>query len=212
MALERMAALSSLMYSPSDWTTSIRVNCLLSSSAHFGQLSIQYVERSDARHTLRRQLNNVLCFLFVLFNSKQVLPYGRHVEMIERCCRYLVHIQIISSDGYGLTSMFRVSLPNVRYLILSLSPTASLSLKAIARLATPPGNPNHNLPSMATQADAPASCKVVLAGTVAKSLLAEIAEGLRQLDKVPLLVGFLANTDPAARMYADWTARTCKEK
>ena len=65
---------------------------------------------------------------------------------------------------------------------------------------------------MATQAGAPASCKVVLAGTVAKSLLAEIAEGLQQLDKPPLLVGFLANTDPAARMYADWTARTCKEK
>ncbi len=65
---------------------------------------------------------------------------------------------------------------------------------------------------MATQADAPASCKVVLAGTVAKNLLAEIAEGLQQLDKPPLLVGFLANIDPAARMYADWTARTCNEK
>lgn len=65
---------------------------------------------------------------------------------------------------------------------------------------------------MSTQTDTPSSCKVVLAGTVAKSLLAEIAEGLRQLDKPPALVGFLANTDPAARMYADWTARTCKEK
>ncbi|MCJ1363467.1 NAD-dependent 5,10-methylenetetrahydrafolate dehydrogenase [Acarospora aff. strigata] len=64
---------------------------------------------------------------------------------------------------------------------------------------------------MATQADAPASCKVVLAATVAKSLLAEINEGLQHLDKPPLLVGFLANGDPAARMYADWTARTCKE-
>ena len=27
----------------------------------------------------------------------------------------------------------------------------------------------------------------------------------------PLLVGFLANEDPAARMYAQWTAKTCKQ-
>lgn len=65
---------------------------------------------------------------------------------------------------------------------------------------------------MAAQADPPSSCKVVLAGTVAKSLLAEVQEGLKALDKPPLLVGFLSNSDPAARMYADWTARTCEEK
>ncbi len=58
----------------------------------------------------------------------------------------------------------------------------------------------------------PASCKVVLAGNVAKSLLTEVAEGLSKLPKAPLLVGFLANSDPAARLYADWTDRTCKEK
>ena len=60
--------------------------------------------------------------------------------------------------------------------------------------------------------EVPASCKVVLAGSVAKGLLAEVAVGLSHLDNVPLLVGFLANTDPAARMYADWTGQTCKEK
>ena len=56
------------------------------------------------------------------------------------------------------------------------------------------------------------SCKVILAATVAKPLLNEVSEGLQKLDKPPLLVGFLANTDPAARKYAEWTERTCKEK
>ncbi|KAI9824265.1 MAG: NAD-dependent 5,10-methylenetetrahydrafolate dehydrogenase [Thelocarpon impressellum] len=57
----------------------------------------------------------------------------------------------------------------------------------------------------------PASCKVVLAGTIAKGILAEVAEGLKSLERPPLLVGFLANSDPAARMYADWTGKTCRE-
>lgn len=60
--------------------------------------------------------------------------------------------------------------------------------------------------------DGPASCKVVLAGAVAKSLLSEVTDGLSELQRAPLLVGFLANADPAAQMYADWTDRTCKEK
>ena len=58
----------------------------------------------------------------------------------------------------------------------------------------------------------PTSCKVVLAGTVAKGLLTEVSEGLSMLGRSPLLVGFLANTDPAARKYAEWTDRTCREK
>lgn len=65
---------------------------------------------------------------------------------------------------------------------------------------------------MATADVGSAGCKVVLAGTVAKSLLTEVTEGLAKLPAAPLLVGFLANSDPAARMYADWTERTCKEK
>ncbi|KAK2780845.1 hypothetical protein FQN53_000912, partial [Emmonsiellopsis sp. PD_33] len=56
-----------------------------------------------------------------------------------------------------------------------------------------------------------ASCKVVLAGTVARGLLAEVNEGRKQLNRSPHLVGFLANTDPAAKMYADWTEKTCRE-
>jgi hypothetical protein len=58
----------------------------------------------------------------------------------------------------------------------------------------------------------PPSCKVVLAGTIAKGLLAEVQEGLSGLQKRPALVGFLANDDPAAQMYADWSAKTCIEK
>ncbi|EON62019.1 methylenetetrahydrofolate dehydrogenase (NAD+) [Coniosporium apollinis CBS 100218] len=64
---------------------------------------------------------------------------------------------------------------------------------------------------MAANADAPANCKVVLAGGIAKRLLVEVAEGLEQVSKPPLLVGFLSSTDPAARIYADWTGRTCRE-
>lgn len=60
--------------------------------------------------------------------------------------------------------------------------------------------------------DIPASCKVVLAGHVAQSLMVEISTALERLEKPPLLVGFLANNDPAAKMYAEWTERTCNEK
>lgn len=66
------------------------------------------------------------------------------------------------------------------------------------------GNVQHDAP--------PTSCKVVLAQTVAKAILSEVQDNLKKLGRSPLLVGFLANADPAARMYADWTARTCKEK
>ncbi|MCJ1479700.1 hypothetical protein MMC13_008386 [Lambiella insularis] len=59
--------------------------------------------------------------------------------------------------------------------------------------------------------DTPAACSVVLAGSIAKGLLAEISQGRAKLSRPPVLVGFLANSDPAAQMYADWTNRTCKE-
>ncbi len=58
----------------------------------------------------------------------------------------------------------------------------------------------------------PASCKVILAGAIAKNIMAEVSQNLSTIGKAPLLVGFLANTDPAARKYADWTDRTCREK
>ena len=60
--------------------------------------------------------------------------------------------------------------------------------------------------------EAPSPCRVVLAGTIARKLLNEVAVNLSKLNKIPLLVGFLANQDPAARKYAEWTQRTCQEK
>jgi methylenetetrahydrofolate dehydrogenase (NAD+) len=66
--------------------------------------------------------------------------------------------------------------------------------------------------SMATLQGTPASCKVILAGTISKELLAEVSDGLKRLDRPPHLLGILANADPAARLYAEWTEKTCKEK
>ena len=64
---------------------------------------------------------------------------------------------------------------------------------------------------MATETSLP-SCKVVLAQNIAKGLLAEVQEGLLGLKEKPFLVGFLANEDPAAQMYADWSRKTAREK
>ena len=60
--------------------------------------------------------------------------------------------------------------------------------------------------------DSTTSCKVILAGAVAKGLLIEVHEGLKKLDRKPHLLGILGNADPAAKVYAEWTARTCEEK
>lgn len=57
-----------------------------------------------------------------------------------------------------------------------------------------------------------ASCKVMLAGTLSKKLLSEVTEGVNKLQRAPLLVGFLSSTDPPARVYAEWTAKTAREK
>jgi methylenetetrahydrofolate dehydrogenase (NAD+) len=55
------------------------------------------------------------------------------------------------------------------------------------------------------------SCKVVLAASIAKLLSQEVQASLAALDRKPHLHGFLANKDPAARMYAEWTGKTCRE-
>jgi methylenetetrahydrofolate dehydrogenase (NAD+) len=64
---------------------------------------------------------------------------------------------------------------------------------------------------MATETSPP-SCKVVLVQNIAKGLLAEVQERLYELQEKPFLVGFMANEDPAAQMYADWCRKTAKEK
>ena len=61
--------------------------------------------------------------------------------------------------------------------------------------------------------DSPSPCKVVLANNIAKSLLEEVKAGLAALNgRQPHLFGVLANTDSAAKVYADWTQKTCEEK
>lgn len=61
-------------------------------------------------------------------------------------------------------------------------------------------------------AELPPTCKVVLAAGIAKGLLAEVQEGLATLKTKPRVLGLLANDDPAAKMYADWSSKTCIEK
>lgn len=57
------------------------------------------------------------------------------------------------------------------------------------------------------------SCKVILANTIAKSILEEVQQGLTALDgRKPHLRGILANKDEAAQIYAKWTKNTCEEK
>jgi methylenetetrahydrofolate dehydrogenase (NAD+) len=65
---------------------------------------------------------------------------------------------------------------------------------------------------MAAQAQSTTHCKVMLASTIAKSFTEEIRSGIESLPTPPLLVGFLATSDPAAKVYADYTAKTCTEK
>ncbi|KAK6463597.1 tetrahydrofolate dehydrogenase/cyclohydrolase [Scheffersomyces coipomensis] len=51
--------------------------------------------------------------------------------------------------------------------------------------------------------------RTILASTIAKPFIEEVTSGLNKLTFKPKLVGFLANDDPAAEMYANWTAKTC---
>jgi hypothetical protein len=77
-------------------------------------------------------------------------------------------------------------------------------------LVRPPASRNCKLtPAMA---DDKPNCKVILANNIAKSVLEEVKDGLSKIERKPLLVGFLSSSDPAARVYAEWTGKTCTEK
>ncbi|KAI8646489.1 hypothetical protein BD408DRAFT_399603 [Parasitella parasitica] len=54
-------------------------------------------------------------------------------------------------------------------------------------------------------------CKTILASKVSASFRTQIKEDIKERNIRPKLVGFLANDDPAAIKYADWTAKTCAE-
>lgn len=62
----------------------------------------------------------------------------------------------------------------------------------------------------------PKTCKVFLSDTIARGLLAEVTETLKTVQQNgetrPTLVAFLANDDPAAMKYAEWSKKTCEEK
>jgi methylenetetrahydrofolate dehydrogenase (NAD+) len=62
----------------------------------------------------------------------------------------------------------------------------------------------------------PKTCKVVLAESIAKKLLSEVQQTLSSIQaddaKKPTLAAFLANSDPAAIKYAEWSKKTCEEK
>ena len=68
---------------------------------------------------------------------------------------------------------------------------------------------------MASQ-EVPKTCKVILADSIAKKMLAEVKETLAKIqqpgDGKPTLAAFLANDDPAAAQYAEWSKKTCEEK
>ena len=53
--------------------------------------------------------------------------------------------------------------------------------------------------------------KKVLSIEVAKAYIEEVKQTISSFKVQPTLVGFLANEDPAARKYAEWTGRTCQE-
>jgi methylenetetrahydrofolate dehydrogenase (NAD+) len=50
-----------------------------------------------------------------------------------------------------------------------------------------------------------------MATSIAKKFIDEIKEQVAQLETPPKLVGFLANADPAAKQYADFTKKTSLE-
>ncbi|KAH3675007.1 hypothetical protein WICMUC_002839 [Wickerhamomyces mucosus] len=52
--------------------------------------------------------------------------------------------------------------------------------------------------------------RTILASTIAKKYVQEVQDDVSKLGRSPKLVGFLANTDPAAQMYADWTGKTAE--
>lgn len=68
---------------------------------------------------------------------------------------------------------------------------------------------------MASQ-EIPKTCKVITADTIAKKLLVEVKETLAKVQgdtpSQPTLAAFLANGDPAAVKYAEWSKKTCEEK
>ncbi|KAI8854667.1 hypothetical protein BC829DRAFT_379389 [Chytridium lagenaria] len=54
-------------------------------------------------------------------------------------------------------------------------------------------------------------CKTVLASEVAVPFVNDLKRAIDAMETPPLLASFLANDDPAAKKYAEWTGKTCEE-
>ncbi|KAK2069675.1 hypothetical protein P8C59_004230 [Phyllachora maydis] len=69
--------------------------------------------------------------------------------------------------------------------------------------------------SSSAAAAGPATCRVILAETIANKLLAEVQQTKATVQMTgagrPCLAAFLANDDPAALKYAEWSKKTCEE-
>lgn len=69
---------------------------------------------------------------------------------------------------------------------------------------------------MMASGDVPKTCKVITAETIAKGLLVEVRDTLAKIQETgsgkPTLAAFLANGDPYALKYAEWSKKTCEEK
>ncbi|KAH6660293.1 methylenetetrahydrofolate dehydrogenase [Truncatella angustata] len=63
--------------------------------------------------------------------------------------------------------------------------------------------------------ETPKTCKVILAESIAKKLLQEVQDTLKTVQQDagnrPTLAAFLANDDPAAVKYAEYSKKTCEE-
>ncbi|CAH0049712.1 unnamed protein product [Clonostachys solani] len=64
-------------------------------------------------------------------------------------------------------------------------------------------------------AEVPKTCRVITAETIAKNLLQEVRETLATIQESgsgePTLAAFLANGDPHAVKYAEWSKKTCED-
>lgn len=54
-------------------------------------------------------------------------------------------------------------------------------------------------------------CRVISAAKIAEPFKAELQAGIARLGVSPVLRAFLANQDPSAKEYAEWTAKTARE-
>ena len=174
---------------------------------------VSKITEEAALHTLTCLQGNLLRFIPIATEREDELLYSRHIRRYDRGydCRVswcvhvirLYHFLILSDTllEYVTVSYISVMPAGQRKEFSNRSSIYSYLIRGLSQQLIMP-----------LEDDTVPSCKVVQAGAIAKDLLSEISRSRSQLLESPLLVGFLANNDPAARSYAEWTSRTCIEK